>query len=228
QSPIPQFEVADENPDFQLREFDNPADLLPRPSGSEPLARRPLPNPEQAAILVPGPEKAPEEGSRSTDSDTLAARREEGLLSDIEARRENLRSNPINTTEAEAEENNARWLAAAVVEPRALTVVGNYPQDACLRKLSGTTIYGVEVRPDGTKGEPQLLQSAGHKIFNDQARSQLSSIGFPTVNRPTPFRVAVTFNYNPETCPGLAVPEATPEPSPPRPDTPLPAPPTEE
>lgn len=233
---IPHFEVADENPNFQLQEFDNPADLLRRPSGADQLARRNPPNPEQAAILVPspGPEKAPGEGSTATESETLAARREESVLSDIEQRRENLRSNPINTTEAEAEENNARWLAAAVVEPRALTVAGNYPQDACLRRLSGTTVYGVEVRPDGGKGEPQLLQSAGHKIFNDQARSQLTAISFPAVNRPTPFRVTVTFNYNPETCPALAVPEATPEPNPtpepttPRPTTPLPAPPTEE
>jgi len=225
---IPQFEVAEGNPNFQLREFDNPAELLPRPRGAEQLARQNPPNPDQAAIVIPrpDPEKAPEEGS--TASNPVAARREETVLSEIEQRRENLRSNPMNTTEAEAEENNARWLAAAVVEPRALTVTGTYPEDACLRRLSGTTVYGVEVQPDGSVGEPQLLQSAGHKIFNDQARSQLNAVNFPTVNRPTPFRVTIPFTYNPETCPGLAVPEATPEPNAPRPNTPLPAPPTEE
>ncbi|MEA5421566.1 TonB family protein, partial [Spirulina sp. CCNP1310] len=227
---IPQFEVADENPNFQLQEFENPAELLPRPRGAEQLARQNPPNPDQAAIIVPppSPEKAPEEGSTASPSEAIAARREETVLSEIEQRRENLRSNPIDTTAAEAEENNARWLAAAVVEPRALTVAGNYPEDACLRRLSGTTVYGVEVRPDGSRGEPQLLQSAGHKIFNDQARSQLGSVSFPAVNRPTPFRVTVPFTYNPETCPGLAVPTPEPTPTPPRPNTPLPAPPTEE
>lgn len=212
------FDIANAGEDFRLREYENPGDQLPQPRQlgiaaifNQPNRSRPEKTAEGSGVATP-----PAEPGTETNPSEIAAQPstpENPVLRDIQARRDNLRSNPIDTTDAEAEENNAQWLASVTARPRALEIPGQYPEDACLRRLSGTSIYGVEVQPDGTVTNVELIRSAGHQIFNDQARSQVTSLGFPSVNRPTPFKITVPFTYDRNQCPGLAVP-AQPEPSP--------------
>ncbi|WP_072620560.1 energy transducer TonB [Spirulina major] len=221
------FDIANAGDDFRLQEYENPGDLLPRPRQSgiaavfnQPNRSRPEKTAEgSGAATAPTPPAAdpadPSEGAIAAQPSTP----ENPVLRDIEARRDSLSRNPINTTDAEADENNARWLASVTAQPRALTVAGIYPDDACLRRLSGTSIYGVEVQPGGTVTNVELIRSAGHQIFNAQARSQVTSLSFPEVNRPTPFKITVPFTYDRDQCPTLAVP-ARPEPSPTPAETP--------
>jgi TonB family protein len=212
------FDIANAGEDFRLREYENPGDQLPRPRQSgiaavfnQPNRSRPEKTAEGSGVAAaPTPPDAdPAEGAIAAQPGSP----DNSVLRDIETRRNSLRRNPIDTTDAEAEENNAQWLASVTAQPRALTITGTYPEDACLRRLSGTSVYGVEVQPGGGVGNVNLIRSAGHQIFNDQARSQVTSMGFPSVNRPTPFKVTVSFTYDRNQCPSLAVP-AQPEPSP--------------
>ena len=195
---------------FQIREYANPADLLPgrRPSEradeTESVAAR---RPRQPA---PAPTAPPE---RPRTPQELAALRQQQLEAGGAARiaeqRQQLRTDARNTSAAEVQQNEERWRQTTPQAPRSMSLAGVYPRAACLRQLSGTAIYGLTVSPNGGLGEVRLLQSAGYDIFNQQARSQVLSHRFATAEGPIPYRVSVRFDYNTANCPALTVPTPT-------------------
>ncbi|MDB9315415.1 TonB family protein, partial [Spirulina sp. CS-785/01] len=216
QNRTPSIFGIDKTNRFELENPDNPADLLPR-------------LPEDTRIGVASPTLQREREERETpdadpspisDSDNRPLLSEEELLArrtaeeEVLPLQEDLRRRDEDTSPEEVQENERRWLAnQSQAEPRSRSITGNYPEDACLRKLSGRVMYGAIAQPNGGLGNIRRLQSSGYWIFDRQARSQLQGLSF-SVEQPTPYRITVNFNYNRDNCPTtLSVPNP-PSPSP--------------
>ncbi|HAX90444.1 MAG TPA: hypothetical protein DCY91_30435 [Cyanobacteria bacterium UBA11370] len=85
--------------------------------------------------------------------------------------------------------------------PERLTIIGNYPKDACTNKLQGTTIYGIVVSPDTKILTIQLTKSAGSPILDRQAEEEIKSLRLANqTGNPKPYRVTVNFEYKEEAC----------------------------
>ena len=170
-----------------------------------------------AKILSPGREaivadiRARREEIRKEPSNITE--KEQAIVADIRARREEIRKDESNTTEEQARKNYVSWVAAVEqVNPEQITITGTYPKDACLKKLQGTTVYGVLVDTSGKVIDWNLIQSAGYPIFNEQAKKDIQSKGLSNqTGNSKPYRVDVKFGYNEETCPSLSVPKTTPQ-----------------
>ncbi|MEM8643127.1 MAG: TonB family protein [Cyanobacteria bacterium P01_G01_bin.54] len=137
----------------------------------------------------------------------------------IQEQQDALRTQTTDTTQAEADENNARWLATlGSAKPQEYSIIGSYPQEACLLRLSGTSSYGATVQNNGAVGGVQLIRSSGHRIFDRQAEAVVRGFDFNNVTRPTPFKFNITFNYSSDNCPAqldaLSTPTPTVQPSP--------------
>ncbi len=210
------------NDDFRVREYENPADLLPGSRAERADETR------SVAAADPRPTPTPEPSpARPRSPQAVAALRQRQLeargTARIQEQRRSLRTDRRNTTEAEVERNEQRWRENAPQPPRSISLAGAYPRAACLRQLSGTAIYGIAVEPNGRIRNVRLLQSAGYDIFNRQARSQVLSNGYATADSPIPYRVAVSFRYDSANCPALTVPSPAPSPSPVASPSPSPA-----
>jgi outer membrane biosynthesis protein TonB len=142
------------------------------------------------------------------------------LVVAIRQRGNSLRLDTTNTTPDEANRNYVNWLQAVETEkPEYLSIPGNYPQDACLRKLKGSTQYGVLVNSQGKPIDLHLIQSAGYPILNQQARKDIMSRSFPNQSdRSIPYRVEIEFEFNQKICPSLSV---TPVKPPQKQETPI-------
>ena len=137
-------------------------------------------------------------------------------MAELRQRRANLSEDKTATTNEEARKNYTNWWSAVKAEtkPEELNLAGTYPMDACVKKLEGTTVYGVIVDAQGSVVNTELIKGASYPIFNNQALEQIKSRSFlnPTGN-PKPYLVNVNFKYSSD-CPSLSIatPEATPEP----------------
>ncbi|MGQ4646175.1 TonB family protein [Lyngbya aestuarii] len=184
--------------------------------------------PQETPQVSVKPETAPPEFSNSNDNEKpqLEASPEQNpialqqqravvaLSEELRQRRNSIRADGTNTSNDEARKNYVAWLDSvnqkqpevnqATTEPISLT--GTYPRDACVRKLQGTSVYGVSVDSNGKVTDSQLIRSSGYQIFNDQARADIKGRSFanPT-GKPKLYRVNVQFAYNPQTCPSLTL-----------------------
>ena len=118
-----------------------------------------------------------------------------------------LQADTSNTTNEEARKNYVAWLEEVRdVKPEQVTLIGVYPQDACIRKLEGSAAYGVTVNPQGKVTDSQLIKSAGYPLFNQQGLKQIQARSFAnTTSNPKAFHVYVNFSYNPDICPSLTL-----------------------
>lgn len=142
----------------------------------------------------------PDSRSNGGGGNPLNVRQSESL-----ARR--LEKNPENTTDEEARKNYIEWVARVEnVNPEKITIAGRYPTDACMRKLEGTTTYGVTVNPSGNVISSKLIKSSGYALFNEQALRQISTRQFPNnTGGNLPFHVDVNFRYDTNVCPSLTI-----------------------
>ncbi len=115
--------------------------------------------------------------------------------------------NPKNTSDEEARKNYVAWAnQVKTVKSKQITLQGIYPKDACVRKLGGTTTYGVTVNKSGSVINTKLIKSSGYSLFNNQALSQIKSRTFANnTGANQPYHVYVNFKYNNKICPSASV-----------------------
>jgi TonB family protein len=128
---------------------------------------------------------------------------------------ESLIADRKNTTNEEAMRNDVRWRTkTGDAKPIELSISGNYPRNACMRRLEGTSVYGVVVNTQGqvaNSSPPYLIKSAGYQVFNQQALRDIYANRFANqTGQPKSFLVRVNYAYNEKLCPSVAV--ASPQP----------------
>ena len=217
----------------------NPNQTLRFPPPPPPIGARDSTNQRTAANSVESPlppapplpsDHAP---TLAPPTDTIERQREQQLVAELRQRRASLSEDQTATTNEEARKNYTYWWSAVKAEtkPEELSLAGTYPLDACVKKLEGTTVYGVVVNAQGSVVNTELIKGAGYPIFNNQALEQIKGRSFlnPTGN-PKPYLVNVNYKYSSEVCPSLSIAPPKPasesvaeEPAP-TPPTPAPAP----
>ena len=112
-----------------------------------------------------------------------------------------------NTSNEDARKNYVDWAKKVqTVQAKEVTLQGTYPRDACIRKLEGTSTYGVTVNASGTVVNTTLIKSSGYGIFNNQALSQINGRSFANSSGGNqPYHVYVNFKYDQNICPSLSV-----------------------
>lgn len=233
--PRPQFKFDTEslNPgSFQtgsLPVFGNSTNQIPDPlevPNQQPPVSVTPPAPKPQFSITPPPSEPTKPVPSSAVA--IARQRDQNLVAQVRMRRKQLRKDVTNTTDEEARKNLVEWMALVKdtlpkkeVVPEAITVSATYPKDACIKKLEGTTVFGILVGANGEVTNAQLIQSAGYGILNQQA---LEDIQFRKFNNQTgttkPYQVKVAFDYDKGDCPSLAVfQETANQPVPAKPNT---------
>jgi TonB family protein len=140
----------------------------------------------------------------------LQERRIKQLVAENIRGAESLIADKENTTDEEARENEVNWrVRVKVAQPTEIALEGTYPKAACMRKLEGTTVYGVMVNAQGrvasSPSRPYLIRSAGYPVLNQQALNEIKERSFTNQTGQTqPYRVVVNYKYDPKVCPSLA------------------------
>lgn len=122
---------------------------------------------------------------------------------------QSLQKKEENTSDEEARKNYVAWAGTDVKigTPQEKTLQGVYPKNACIRRLEGSTTYGVTVNSQGKVTHTKLIKSSGYPLFNDQALKQIQESNFPNNSGVAQaYHVYVNFKYNPEICPSLSLP----------------------
>jgi TonB family protein len=129
---------------------------------------------------------------------------------------ESLIADRANTTNEEAMRNDVNWRAkTGDAKPVEVNISGTYPKAACMRRLEGTSVYGVVVDSQGRVANvpyrPYLIKSAGYPVLNQQALRDIRLNSFANqTGQPKSFLVKVNYAYNEKICPSVAV--ASPKP----------------
>ncbi len=139
----------------------------------------------------------------------IAAKQEENLVAQIQKLAETLVLDENSPTEEEIEKNNLIWSAQInEVTPEEITITGNYPLDACIRKLEGTSTYGIIVNNQGEISDLKLLATAGYPLFNENGLKSIKSMNLTNqTSLPKPYQININFKYDPNICPSLSIPE---------------------
>ena len=187
--------------------------LLPPPQPEEEkpkeeieIALAPTPTPTPTLSPTPTPISSP---STDISDNWYITPNIDDLPADLQARAYNLKENLIDTTDEEAQENEANWFAK--IEPMEVEVIdieGKYPEDACFSELEGTTIYGVLVNERGKVRDLDLIKSSGYRIFNLQAINDIITGSYDSeIDQYKAYQVSVDFVYNQQVCPGKSISE---------------------
>ena len=112
-----------------------------------------------------------------------------------------------NTSDEDARKNYVAWSTEVEnVQSQEITLEGKYPKDACIRKLEGTTTYGIVVNKSGTVINTKLIKSSGYNLFNNQALKQIKNRQFANqTSKNQPYHVYVNFKYDSKICPSLSL-----------------------
>ncbi|MEO1466991.1 MAG: hypothetical protein AAFR89_12380, partial [Cyanobacteria bacterium J06633_1] len=162
---------------------------------------KPLEPPEDSA------EKPPKAKPQNTP-EQIAARKAAASQERIASLRQSLTKTQDGTSDEEARKNYIVWLAKVKdIEPDKIEINGSYPRDACIRRLAGSTVFGVVVNAEGEVVARDLLKGAQYPIFNQQASKDIGDRIFanPT-EKPKPYQVQVNYQYDAEICPSLTLP----------------------
>ena len=183
--------------------------LLPPDQSEEEIVFVPIPTPSPTPSPTPTPTPTDSTDISNNGENEPIAPEIEDWWKDIIAMADNLGENLIDTTDEEAQENEANWLAKIdPVEAEILTIEGKYPEDACFLELEGTTIYGVLVNQRGKVRDLDLIRSSGYRIFNQQAINDILTSSFaPGIDQSQAYQVSVNFVYDTEACPIKTLPE---------------------
>ena len=172
----------------------------PTTAPSTPTTPKTEEKPPQAA---PKPETKPQ-----PSPEQIAAKRQQNLQQKIRRVSSSLQKRETGTTDEDARKNYVAWLnEVKAIEPEALAIEGIYPRDACIRKLEGTSVYGVVTDAQGKVVALDLIKGAKYPIFNEQASKDISDRTFNNnTQKPKPYRVTVNYKYDAEICPSLTLP----------------------
>ena len=158
-----------------------------------------LPETEAQAQPVPKPEPTPEQ---------IAEQRVAEFQQRISNLRQSLTETEAGTTNEDARRNYIAWLAKVKdVEPDSIEIEGSYPRDACIKRLKGSSVFGVVVNAKGEVVALDLIKGAKYPIFNQQGSKDLSDRTLDNeTEQPKPYQVTVNYEYDPEICPSLTLP----------------------
>ncbi|MBE9046985.1 energy transducer TonB [Pleurocapsales cyanobacterium LEGE 10410] len=173
------------------------------------------PTPEQPEAK---PEPTPEQ---------IAARRFADSQQRIRNLAQSLTKTEAGTTNEEARKNYVAWLAKVQdIEPENIEIKGTYPRDACIRRLEGSSVFGVVANAEGEVVALDLIKGAEYPLFNQQASNELGDRTLDNeTEQPKPYQVTVNYEYDPEICPSLTLPSLRTQEKPqPKPEQPKPAP----
>ena len=187
-------------PSTDLPEVQNPSDTPTAAKPDKPLqpVRQPSDKPTQKPPKVQPPE-TPEQ---------IAARKVAESQERIKNLRQSLTRTNDGTSDEEARKNYIVWLAKVKdIEPEQLEVTGTYPRDACIKRLKGSSVFGVVVNPQGEVVALDLIKGAKYPIFNEQASKDISDRTFDNqTEKAKPYQVKVNYEYDAEICPSLTLP----------------------
>ena len=190
---------------------------------------------QKSPQTVSKPEPKPQEKPKPKPTpEQVAAKKVDNSQKRIANLTQSLTKNEEGTTDEDAQKNYIAWLAKVnEVKPDEIEVKGIYPRDACIRRLKGTSVFGVVVNAKGEIVDLDLIKGAKYPIFNEQGGEDLSQLVLENkTKKPKPYQVTLNYEYDPEICPSLtlpsirkekqkaAPPESKPEPKP----APAPAP----
>ena len=191
----------------------NTGEVTPKPSDSPPETQPTTPpEPETEETPEPQPQLTPEQ---------IAAIKLANSQERIQKLRQSLTQTDAGTTDEDARKNYVAWLAKIEeIEPEKIEIEGTYPRDACIKRLEGTSVFGVVTNEQGQVVALDLIKGAKYALFNQQASQELSdrTLDNPT-DKPKPYQVTVNYKYDAEICPSLTLPsirnqEQQPEPQP--------------
>ncbi|MEL6438473.1 MAG: energy transducer TonB [Cyanobacteria bacterium J06621_8] len=210
-------------PAIDLKDFQ--IEPIKLPPNAEPLPESPPQPPETQLEDPPTPTAEPEPQATETAPEELppeeekpaepqltpeqiAALKEKNAQQRIQNLRQSLTQNEGGTSDEDARKNYIVWLAKVRdVEPEAIEIEGTYPRDACIRKLEGSSTYGVVVNAAGEVVALDLIKGAKYPIFNQQATRDLSDrLLANETEQPKPYRVKLNYEYDSEICPSLTLP----------------------
>ena len=164
--------------------------------------------PNQPPVTKPDkkPDKKPEKKPETPKQ--IAARKVVESQQRIANLSQSLTKNDTGTTDEDARKNYIVWLAKVKdVEPEQIEIDGAYPRDACIRRLKGSSVFGVVVNAKGEVVALDLIKGAKYPIFNQQASKDLSALAIENkTEKPKPYQVKVNYEYDSEICPSLTLP----------------------
>lgn len=192
--------------DFEVEPIKLPPNTgkIPEPPADEsPVAPKPTTKPESKPTAPPQPEAKPQPSPEQIAAQKVADSQER-----ISKLRQSLTQNDAGTSDEDARKNYIVWLAKVQdVEPENIEIVGTYPRDACIKRLKGSSVFGVVVNAKGEVVALDLIKGAKFPIFNQQASKDLSDRTFDnTTEQPKPYQVTVNYEYDAEICPSLTLP----------------------
>ncbi|HEY9770764.1 MAG TPA: hypothetical protein V6C71_20120 [Coleofasciculaceae cyanobacterium] len=122
--------------------------------------------------------------------------------------RQSLTKTNAGTTDEDARRNYIAWLAKVEdIEPDKIEIKGIYPRDACIKRLKGSSVFGVVVNTQGAVAAIDLIKGAEYSVFNQQGSKDLSDRIFANkTKKPKPYQVKVNYEYDAEICPSLTLP----------------------
>ncbi|MDJ0569620.1 MAG: energy transducer TonB [Pleurocapsa sp. MO_192.B19] len=200
--------------DFKVDPSKLPPTNTQKPS-EKPESATQQPQPEKPPQTVTKPEQKPTEKPEAKPQvkpkptpQEIAAKKAADSQNRLNNLSQSLKKSEAGTTNEDARKNYIAWLAKVQeIEPKSIEVKGTYPREACIRRLKGTSVYGVVVDAQGKVVALDLIKGAKYPIFNKQASQQISeSILENDTGKPKPYRVTVNYEYDAEICPSLTLP----------------------
>ncbi|MEM6611687.1 MAG: energy transducer TonB [Cyanobacteria bacterium P01_C01_bin.72] len=193
--------------DFKVEPIKLPPDFGKVPEQPSDTAEVNSPDTPQTIAAKPEQLEQPPEAIPPDTPEKIAARKVATSQERIAQLRQSL-TKTDGTSDEEARKNYIVWLAKVQdIEPDTIEIEGIYPRDACIKRLEGTSVFGVVVNGAGKVVALDLLKGAKYPLFNQQASKDISDRTFEnqTAN-PKPYQVQVNYAYDAEICPSLTLP----------------------
>jgi len=199
--PLADLDSLLEPPLTAIEEF---TEEVEEPEEPEPFFEEP-----EVPVATANPDTAiaePEEDKPTPDE--IAAVRQQELQGNISDVSNSLQKQDVGNSNEDARKNYVSWISRIQeIQPEAIAFEGVYPKDACIRRLEGTSVYGVVVNSSNKIVSSELLKGAEYPVFNQQAINDLEVYNFGNQTAETkPYQVTVDYKYNADICPSLTLP----------------------
>lgn len=224
---IPPLPPPTQIPSFSIQIPPTPTQSAPVQPSPSPQATQPAPSPTPTGTpSEPSPSVAVEPGPESpqaevpTESPSPSPRTQEQIRQDLVARQQELRElytyNPAGTTIEDSNIAFGNWFREVFGEdygegdskPALKETTAEYPRQACPLKQTRRAVVGVVVDADNQiVREPQVLQSSGYQLFNQEALKVVESYAFEnSTGEEQPYLIGVKFEYSEDICPAGLTP----------------------
>ena len=212
--PIGDLSQLPQPPEINPLDFKVDPSKFPPPDTKKPTSETAQPQqPKKTTQTAAKPEQKPGKKPQAKPQikpkpEEIAAKKAAESAQEISNLRQSLKKNQAGTTNEDARKNYIAWLTKVQeIEPKRIEVQGTYPRDACIRRLEGTSVFGVVVDEEGKVVALDLIKGAKYPIFNEQASQEISnSVLDNNTGKPKPYQVVVNYEYDAEICPSLTLP----------------------